>query len=146
MANIIYNTFKKKIFDGSAVLTTATIKAMLVNSSYIADPDHNFVDSGAGSANPKTNELVHASYSRKTLATKTANQDNTNNLGYFDCDDITWPALTGVTAAAVIFFVDLGGVDTANPLVAFFDSGFPKTPAGSDLLVQIASTGLIAAA
>ena len=39
MANVIYNSFKSKIMDGSIDLDTDTIKVALVTSSYTPSQD-----------------------------------------------------------------------------------------------------------
>lgn len=142
--SLVYNKGKYRLGTGATIWTSATIKAMLVASGYTADPDHPFVDSGAGAANPLTNENSGTGYVRKTLASKAVTQDDANNRIIYSAADLTWTTPNGFTANALILFQDLGGADSANPLLAYINgTGFPKVMNGTDFLVAWALTGCI---
>ena len=50
--------------------------------------------------------------------------------------NITFSAVTGATAGAIVIFID-SGVDTTSNLVAYIDTatGLPVTPNGGDITV-----------
>lgn len=119
MANVIYNSFKKKIMDGSIDLDTDTIKASFHTSSYTPDADaHDFWDD-------TTNEVsTSGSYTAGigggiTLANKAVTADNTDNEGVFDADDIAATTFTG-TFKWVVLRKDTG-VAATSPLIAAID-------------------------
>lgn len=146
IANAFFNRAARRILDGNLNLSTSTLKAMLVDSGYTFDRDHDFVGSGAGT--PGGEELSGTGYvagfggaGRKTLANKVFSEDDANDRGEMDCDDITWTAINAGTAAALIV-VKEGTSDADSELIAFFDSGFPKTTNGGDLTAQVDAQGL----
>lgn len=119
MANVIYNSFKKKIMDGSIDLDTDTIKASFHTSSYTPDQDtHDFFDD-------LTNEVsTSGSYTAGigggiTLANKSVTADNTDNEGVFDADDISATSFTG-TFKWVVLRKDTGVAGT-SALIAAID-------------------------
>src|ERR671926_414352 len=99
MADVIFNSFKKKIMDGSIDLDTDTIKVALVTSSYTPDQDaHDFFDD-------VTNEVSGTGYSAggASLANKAVTADNTDNEGVFDADDTNWGSSTITARGAVLY-------------------------------------------
>ena len=150
MASIVYNRAKKEIMDGTIDLLADTIKAMLVTSSYVANPDHDFVDAG-GANDPVDHELSGTGYAagyagagRKTLASKTATEDDANNRAEFGAANLAWTAINAGTAAAVIIFKNGVSDDTTSKLIAYIDSGgFPITTNGGDLNVTWNVEGIL---
>lgn len=137
MANVIYNSFKKKIMDGSIDLDTDTIKVALVTSSYTPDQDaHDFF-------NDVTNEVSATGYTAggATLANKAVTQDNTDNEGVFDADDVTWSSSSIVARGAVIY-KDTGSAAT-SPLIAYIDFGSDQTSSSGDFTISWNSEGII---
>lgn len=117
-----------------------TIKAMYVNSSYIPNAAHQFVDSGSGGANPSANENSGTGYTRQTLAGKAILLDSINHrVGWF-ANNLVNAAANGWTTNGVIIFRSTG-VDTTSPLLFFIDAGFPQT-AASGLTVLWGSAGV----
>lgn len=150
MASIVYNRAKKELLDGTIDLVNDTIKVMLVTSSYVADPDHDFVDMG-GANDPIDHELSGTGYQagfagtgRKTLANKSFVESDATNKGYFDNTvDPTWPAINAGVAAAFIVYKHLTN-DAASVLIAYVDTGgFPITTNGGDLTIQFNAAGII---
>ena len=143
--SLVYNRWKE--IGGASVWTGDTIKVMLVTSSYVADADHLYVDSGVGAANPLTNECSGTGYSRKTLGSKTVTRDDTNNRSIYLAADLTWTAPNGFTPRAAIVFRDNGGGDTTNDLIAYLNGGnfSPSGIAmnGTDFLIAWATTGIL---
>ncbi len=137
MANVIYNSFKKKIMDGSIDLDTDTIKVALVTSSYTPDQDvHDFFDD-------ITNEVTGTGYSAGggSLATKTVTQDNTNDKGVFDADDLTWSTST-ITARGAVIYKSTGTAST-SPLIAYIDFGADKVSSAGNFTIQWAAGGIL---
>lgn len=139
MSHVVYNRGKFRILNRTAV---TTYKALLAQPAYSANADHNFVSE-------VTNELTGGTYVRKTLASVTVTEDDTNDRALFTSDAVTWTALATVAAAQqagwFVIFEDLGGADTANPLIVALDlTDF--TTDGNDLTVQPSSAGWLVAA
>lgn len=67
----------------------------------------------------------------------------TADLGVLDCDDHTFPAVTGATSEALIYWRNTG-VDTTSRLLAFIVDapGLPILPNGSGVRVEQAATGI----
>jgi hypothetical protein len=137
MATVIFNSFKKKIMDGSIDLDTDTIKVALTTSSYTPDQDaHDFFDD-------VTNEVSGTGYSAggATLANKAVTADNTDNEGVFDADDTTWSTST-ITARYAIIYKSTGTAAT-SPLIAAIDFGSDKTSTAGTFTITWAAEGIL---
>lgn len=137
MADVIYNSFKKKIMDGSIDLDTDTIKVALVTSSYTPDQDvHDFFDD-------ITNEVTGTGYSAggAALANKVCSADNTDNEGVFDADDTSWTTATITARGAVIY--KSTGTPSTSPLIAYIDFGADKVSSGGTFLITWNSEGIL---
>ena len=142
----------REIGNGGIDLLTTAIKVMLLGTAtpYTYNPDNNFVDAG-GANDPLDAELTGVSgytgafggAGRKTLASKTVTQDDTNNRNLFDAADLLWTALgAGGTIDAALAIVEITN-DAASILLAHFDVSNTATN-GSDISLQWNSAGLIA--
>lgn len=137
MADVIYNSFKKKIMDGSIDLDTDTIKVALVTSGYTPDQDsHDFFDD-------VTNEVSGTGYTAggATLANKVVSADNTDNEGVFDADDVTWGTST-ITARGAVIYKSTGTAST-SPLIAYIDFGSDKSSSGGNFTIAWNSEGIL---
>lgn len=137
MADVIYNSFKKKIMDGSIDLDTDTIKVALVTSSYTPDQDtHDFFDD-------ITNEVSGTGYTAggATLASVTVTADNTDNEGVFDAADVTWSSST-ITARGAVIYKSTGTAST-SPLIAYIDFGADKSSSNGNFTIQWNSEGIL---
>jgi hypothetical protein len=128
MANALYDKGREGFLDGSFNWLSNTIKVMLVNTtSYTVNlATHQFVSDVAGGA------IVQRS---SALASKTA------TAGVANAANVTFSAVTGATVGALIIFVDAGGADTANRLIAYLDTvqgggALSVTPNGGDITIQ----------
>lgn len=119
MANAIYPKAKEQFLQGGINMSTATIKVSLVDTgTYTYSSAHEFLSSVSG--------LIGTA---QTLGTKSF----TN--GVFDAGDVTFPAVTGATAEALLFYVDTGVAGTSR-LIMYQDTGvtgLPVTPNGGDI-------------
>lgn len=149
MASLVYNRAKKEILDGTMDLLTDVLKIMLVTSSYVADPDNDFVEEGVDDANE--HELSGTGYGagfggsgRKTLSGKGVTEDDANDRAEFDdSGDITWTGINAGTAAAAILYKHITA-DTASILIAYIDTGgFPVVTNGGDLTIQWNAEGIL---
>lgn len=137
MASLIYNSFKKKIQDGSIDLDTDTIKVALVTSSYTPDQDsHDFFDD-------VTNEVSGTGYSAggATLGTVTVTQDNTNNRGVFDAADTSWASST-ITARGAVIYKSTGTAAT-SPLIAYIDFGQDYSSTAATFQITWNASGIL---
>ena len=137
MASLIYNSFRKKIQDGSIDLDTDTIKVALVTSTYSPNQDsHDFFDD-------VTNEVVGTGYTAggATLANKTITQDNTNDRGVFDADDTSWTTST-ITARAAVIYKSTGSAAT-SALIAYVDFTTDKVTDAGTFLITWHANGIL---
>jgi hypothetical protein len=162
MANTVFNTFKKFSVGSSSgafkkiSLLTNTIKVALVTTGYVVDPDDNLFSDGTTSdaASYELNNTtggyaggIGGSTGRKTLASKTMTQDNTNNRAVFDATDVTWTSINAGTAGAAILLREGGAgtttSDTGTTMICYIDSGFPIVTNSGDLTISWSTAGII---
>lgn len=138
MANVLYNSFKRDIANGSIDLDTDTIKLMLVTSAYVPNIDTHTKRSDI------TNEVVGAGYTAGgvTLANKTVTVNNTTDKGVFDADDITIPNAT-ITARGGVLYKSRGGVATADELIGYIDFVSDVVSSGGTLTITFDANGIL---
>lgn len=141
MATVIYNSFKKKIMDGSIDLDTDTIKASLHTSSYTPDQDaHDFFDDTTNEVSSSGSYTAGAA-GGITLASKTVTQDNTDNEGVFDAADLSVTTFTG-TFRYVVLRKDTGTAST-SPLIAAIDYGSDVSAVNGTVSIAWNSEGIL---
>ena len=138
MANVIYNSFKRDIQNGSIDLDTDDIKVMLVTNAYVPDIDTHT------KASDITNEVVGTGYTAGgvSLATKAVTADNTNDLGKFDADDVTWATST-ITARGAVIYKSRGGASSADELVAYLDFVSDKVSTAGNFNLIFNANGIL---
>ncbi len=132
MANAIYPKYKEAVIQSSANSSlTGTVKVALVDTgTYTYNASHEFLTSLTGVVG--TAQTIGAT---KTYAN-----------GVFDGGDVTFPAVTGATAEALVIYIDTGVAGTSR-LVAYLDTGvtgLPVTPNGGDILTTWNASGIFA--
>ena len=138
MATVIYNSFKKKIMDGSIDLDTDTIKVALTSSAYTPDQDlHDFFDD---ITNEVTTSGTYAA-GGATLTNKAVTADNTDNEGVFDADDVSWTSAT-ITARYAILYKSTGTAAT-SPLIAAIDFGSDQISTSGTFSITWNAEGII---
>jgi len=131
MANAIYPKFKEQILGTAANtnLLTGTVKVALVDTgTYTYSAAHEFLTSLTGTVG--------------TAQTIGATKSVTNGL--FDGGDVTYPAVTGNSAEALVIYIDTGTAGTSR-LVAYIDTGvtgLPVTPNGGDIAITWNASGI----
>jgi hypothetical protein len=120
MANALYGKGRQRFLEGSIVILTDNIKAVLV-------------DTGAYTVSIDTHEFLSDIASGARIATSGNLASKTSTLGVFDAADVTLTAVTGTTVEAVVLYKDTGTAST-SPLIAYIDTatGLPVTPNGGD--------------
>lgn len=137
MADVIYNSFKAKIMDGSIDLDTDTIKVALVTSSYTPNQDtHDFFDD-------VTNEVTGTGYTAggASLASKVVSVDTTDNEGVFDAADVTWSTST-ITARGAVIYKSTGTAST-SALICYLDFGSDQSSSAGDFTISWNSEGIV---
>ncbi len=132
MANAIYPKYKEAVIQSSANSSlTGTVKAALVDTgTYTYSDTHEFLSSLTGVVG--------------TAGTIGATKSYTN--GVFDGGDITYTAVSGNTAEAIVLYIDTGVAGTSR-LVAYLDTGvtgLPVTPNGGDITITWNASGIVA--
>lgn len=138
MADVIYNSFKRDIMNGSIDLDTDAINVMLVTSTYVPDQDTHTKRSNI------TNEVVGTGYTAggSALTTKVVSADNTDNEGVFDADDVSWTTST-ITARGAVLYKARGGVATADELICYLDFVTDKISTAGTFLISWNAEGIL---
>lgn len=132
MANAIYPKYKEAILTGGANtnMSSGTVRAALVDTgTYTYSAAHEFLTSLTG-----------------VVGTAQVIGSKTFTNGVFDGADVTYTAVSGNSAEAIVIYIDTGTAGTSR-LVAFLDSGFtglPVTPNGGDITVTWNASGIFA--
>lgn len=138
MADVIYNSFKRDIMNGSIDLDTDTTKVMLVTSTYTPNQDTHTKRSDI------TNEVSGTGYTAggATIASPTVTVDNTDNEGVFDGADVTWATST-ITARGAVLYKSRGGASSADELICYLDFVSDKSSSAGDFTIQWGSEGIL---
>jgi hypothetical protein len=133
MPNALYPLWKQSIlqFAANNNLSTGTVNVALIDTgTYTYSAAHQFWTSASGSA----------------VGTPQVIGSKTFTNGVFDGADVTFTAVTGNSAEALIIYIDTGTAGT-SPLVAFIDTGvtgLPVTPNGGNINVVWNASGIFA--
>ncbi len=153
MANLIYNTAKVEMWDGTVDLLVNTIKILLVSNAvaYSPDIDDDVVDAGGANdvIDAESNVTNYArgwnAAGRKTLASTAITVDKANDRAEFDAVDVTWTALgngSNQTVVAGVITKEGGANDTTSRLIAYIDfTDF--TTNGADFTLQWDTEGIM---
>lgn len=137
MANALYPLFKQALLNKEHNLDTDTIKATLIDGAdetYSAT-DNTYVQGASGIADAAK------------VAASGALANTTITNGVFDCDDFTWSTVSGDQSEAIILWNDTPTTPTADPLIAWYDTGMtgmPVTPNGGNINVTVNGSGWFA--
>lgn len=144
------NKFREMLLKASAgspfSLIDDTIKLILIDSSYVFDPDHDFVASiTAGSSKELSGTGYTAGFAgsgRKTLASKTVTKSNATDKSFLDGADLTWTGLNAGTVAQFGLWKPVTN-DGDSPLLAV-QLVVPNYPSvGNDFVLQWPVTGIL---
>lgn len=119
MANALYPKAKEQLLQGGINLMSGTVKVALIDTAtYTYADTHEFLSDVTGVIGTP-----------QTLASKSV----TN--GVFDAADVSFSAVVGPTAEALLLFIDSGTPSTSR-LIMYQDTGvtgLPVTPNGGDI-------------
>lgn len=129
MANAIYPKWKEAVIQAAAnSALTGTVKVALVDAAvYTYSAAHEFLSSLSGVIG------VAATLGSKTFLN-----------GTFDAADVTFTAVSGASAEAIVIYIDTGVAGTSR-LVAYLDSGYvglPVLPNGGDISIVWSASGI----
>lgn len=130
MANAIYPKYKQALLDASANvdLNDETVKVALIDTGvYTYNAAHEFYSSVSG-----------------VVGTPQTINNTTVIDGLFDGDNVTYTAVTGNSAEALLIYIDTGSAATSR-LVAWIDTsvtGLPVTPNGGDISITWNASGI----
>ena len=130
MASVFYPKGKELalgLLCGSGTKPTGTLKAALVDTgTYTYSAAHQYYSSVSG-----------------VVGTPVAIGSPTYTNGTLDGGDVTFSAVSGNTAEAIIVYLDTGSAAT-SPLVIYIDSatGLPFTPNGGDANITWSGSGI----
>lgn len=147
MADTVYNRGKYLITSGGVVWGTTDVRALLIVTgdngvlpSSAWNVDLNFVSELEAVTN--INEMSGTGYVRKTMASFTVTEDDTNDRSVLTAANITWTAINAGTARAIVVY-KYNASDAAAELISLHDTNFPKVTNGGDLTVQWPASGVI---
>lgn len=123
MANALYDKGRQKFLEGGIAWLSDAIKAVIV-------------DVNDYTPNLATHEFLADIPAGARIATSPAFANKTSTAGVADADNITFVAVTGDQAEALVLIKDTGSAAT-SPLIAYIDTatGLPVTPNGGDITV-----------
>ena len=131
MANALYAKWKEQLlqFTANNNLSAGTVKVALVDTgAYTYSSAHQF----------------YSSVSAAVVGTPQTVGTKTFANGVFDCDNVTFTAVTGNSVEALVIYIDTGTAGT-SPLVAYIDTsvtGLPVTPNGGDITITWNASGI----
>lgn len=130
MANAVYPLYKQALLDAAANvdLNDGTVKVALIDTgTYTYNAAHEFYSSVSG-----------------VVGTPQTIANTTVTNGLFDGDNVTFTAVTGNSAEALLIYIDTGTAGTSR-LVAWIDTsvtGLPVTPNGGDISITWNASGI----
>lgn len=130
--SVFSNRWKR---DVAAVAAAETLKVILLGATYSFAPSHSVVDDLV----PGSNEVSGTGYSRQTVGSKVASQDDTNDRGLLDCADVVFSAIDVGYVKGAWIYSDITD-DSDSPLRQYISVA--KTSNGGDLTLRINSAGL----
>ncbi len=139
MADVIFNSFKAYIMDGTIDLDADVVKVALVTDSYSPDQDaHEAFDDLSG-------ECTGSGYTSggTALAGTAVTIDDTDNEGVWDATNHTFSSINVSTVDAAVLYVSNVTASTSW-LICYIDSGgFPKVTDGGDLNINWNAEGIL---
>lgn len=130
MANAFYPKYLEAVIQASSNSSLGgTVKAALVDTgTYTYSSAHEFYSSVSGVVGTP-----------QTIGSKTY----TNGL--FDGADVTFSAVSGSSAEAIVLYIDTGSSATSR-LIAYLDTGvtgLPVTPNSGDIVITWNASGIL---
>lgn len=141
MADLTYNAAKDRLGAGTTIWNSASLKILLVTSTYVPVATDLFVSTAVASSA----EIVATNYTggfggagRKVLGTKSHAVNQGSNRAEFFGILPTWTALGGATNATIagaVLFEEITS-DAASPLIAYYTVTPATTTNGGDFTLS----------
>jgi hypothetical protein len=135
MANALYPLWKQELLKGTATAllnsaegATGVFAALVDTGTYTYNAAHQFYSSLTGVVGTDQEVLT-----------------KTQVNGVFDGTDVTFPAVTGVSAEAIVLYRKNAGANTTWALIAYIDTGvtgLPVTPNGGNIVTTWNVSGI----
>lgn len=131
-----FNTFKKKLLEGSIDLVADTIKVALLTSSYVPNADHEFLPQISGY------QVVDVGYAAggKPLVTKIIVQDTKKS--YYRADPLEWEITGTIKVKYIALYKDTGVAGTSS-LICFIELDPSKVAINSTFRIAWNPLGII---
>ena len=132
MADTIFNSFRKKIGDGTIDLDTHTFYIMLLTSAYTIDATDAVIGDLSG-------EVANGNgYATGGKALTGVTWNFSGAVATFDADDVSWSSATFTARYAVIYDYTASTKD----LVVLLDFGADKSPSNGTLALTFNASGI----
>ena len=135
MADIIYNSFKEYVCDGTIDLDDHTFKIMLLADTYTPSTAHTVV------SDVSSHQITGTGYTAggATLASMTWTRSGATCT--LDATDASWTSATFTARYAVIY--DDTPTSPADPLVCMLDFGSNKSCSSGAFTVVFSASGIL---
>lgn len=138
MASFVYHSGKEKIMDGTILLESHTIKAVLLTSSHTPDQANHdeYADISANEASSSG-----TGYTAGGVALSGLTVTRAGAIVTLDATDYTFASLT--TGAAFRYVALYDDTVAGDPLICLCDPGSLQTPDGNAVVLQWNASGLV---
>lgn len=128
-----YDSFTKTLVNGTHDLDTATIKVMIVTSSYTPNNTHENI------SEVDPNEVASTGYTTggETLSGITLTTDNATHKTKFDASDISLSGVTFTNARYAVLYKSSGG-----DLIGYVDFGVNLSPSAQAFNIVWNASGI----
>ena len=133
MANALYDSAREALLTGG-----------LGNLSSVAVTVH-LVDNADYTVNLGTHDFENDITDAGIVATAVVSISAVTD-GALTASNTTFSSVTGDVSESLVLWVNTGGADTTDPLIAYFDTfsaGMPVTPNGGDITIAWASSTIL---
>jgi len=137
-ANVTTDTLQVLLVGAGTYTWNGTSEAAVTVSDFLA---------GSGGGALTEVSTTSTGYSRKTLATVGVSSTVSGSVGYTSITVSTNPAWTSAsfTASYALFFDNtIGGTDTTNQVIAYWDFGGASTVTAATFTLQLPTTNSVA--
>lgn len=141
MADFVYNQAAHRAMLGTLDLDLPADLRVLLLTTDAEDRDH---DNLAAIITAGAVEATHTGYARQALADDAVALDDVNDRAEYDVTDPVFTSVaSGVDIVAAIVYLHVDGTNANDVPISHYDTGFPVTPNGSDITLQVNAEGLI---
>lgn len=133
MGYVLFNKGKYSVINHDIDFRNDTIKCALVGEA-ITNPDLDYRN--------QITEVTGTGYTAGgvALTNKTVIEDDTNNVAYWDCDNVLFTALNVGTVAGIVIYKSTGNAAT-DILIGYADA--PAITSGNNVEFTINASGLL---